>query len=182
MAFRSIVLLIFLLLLSFTPARAQSNGPQSPVDATTNGPNRSRDDDLRWGSPEAEMRDRQEIELLERARRENLQHAREAAQLGSELRESFSHNKSLSAADLKKLDRLEKLARKILSEAGGSNTGQPEQEIPTQLESAINRVAELSEEIRKTVEKTPRQVVSAGVIESSNRLLDTIRRVRELNH
>ena len=181
MAFRKFSLLIFLLLLSLSAARAQSTAPAPPTDATTNGPRPSRED-WRLGSPELEMRDRQEIELLVRERRENLQRAREAAQLGSQLRESFSHNGTLNRDDLKKLDRLEKLARRILSDAGGSNVDEPEQEIPAQLERAINRLAELSEEIRKTVEKTPRQVVSADVIDNSNKLLVIIRKVRELNH
>ncbi|HMF56894.1 MAG TPA: hypothetical protein VK619_11180 [Pyrinomonadaceae bacterium] len=181
MAFLKLSLLILLLLLSLTAAQAQSTAPLPPTDATTNGPRPSRED-MRLGTPEMEMRDRQEIEILQRERRDNLQRAREAAQLGTELRQSFLHNRTLSLADLKKLDRLEKLARKILSEAGGSNVDEAEHEIPTQLETAINRVAELSEEIRKTVEKTPRQVVSADVIDSSNKLLDIIRRVRELNH
>ena len=180
MAFRKLTLLIFLLLLSLSAARAQSTAPVPPTDASTSGPRPSRED-MRLGSPELEMRDRHEIELLERERRENLERAREAAQIGAQIRESFSHSRTLNRDDLKKLDRLEKLAHRILSEAGGSSVDQPEQEIPTQLETAVNRVAELSEEIRKTVEKTPRRVVSAGVIESSNKLLIVIRRVRELS-
>ena len=173
-----LIVILFLILTSLAVASGQSRRPPSaPVDATQNRPHEP--DPL--GPPELEMMARREVELLEHERRENLQHAREAAQLGAEIRSAFTQNHSLSRDELKKLDRLEKLTRKILSDAGGSNTDEAETNIPTQLEAAVNRIAELSEEIRKTVEKTPRQVVAAGVIEDTNKLLDIIRRVRELN-
>src|ERR1051325_8831128 len=73
------------------------------------------------GSPEAEMRARLEIQRAEKLRRENLERAREAAQLGGELHEAYIKNKSFDRPEIKKLERLEKLVRRIRSEAGGSD-------------------------------------------------------------
>ena len=50
--------------------------------------------------------------------------------------------------------------------------------MPYHLESALDRLAEISVELRKMVEKTPRQVISASLIERTNQLLEVVRYVR----
>ena len=75
------------------------------------------------------------------------------------------------------MERLEKLARRIREEAGGSE-GDVTIENPRQLEAALGKMAELSEAMRKGVENTPRQVISASVIERTNELLEMLRYVR----
>lgn len=125
-----------------------------------------------------EMRSRSEIKYAEKNRMENLDRAREVSQLGGELHNSFSSNKVFSAIDKKKLDRLEKVTRKIRSQAGGSDGDVTIENMPSQVEPALKRLAELSVELRKAVEKTPRQVVSAAVIERANEVLEIIRYVR----
>lgn len=131
------------------------------------------------GSPEDEMRARMEIKIAEKERAENLERAREAAQLGSEIRQAFTTNKVLSSPEIKKLERMEKLARRIRSRSGGDDDDEPLKKVPTALEAAIERLAETSEALRKGVEKTPRQVISASVIEQANELLEIIRFVRD---
>lgn len=132
------------------------------------------------GSPEAEMLARRELRVAEKERQENLERAREAAQLGAEIRNSFAKNQTLSRTEIKKLERLEKLTRRVREEAGGSDGDVTIENPPQQLESALGRLAELSEAMRKGVEKTPRQVVSAFVIERTNEVLEIIRYVRAL--
>jgi hypothetical protein len=46
---------------------------------------------------------------------------------------------------------------------------------PTQIGPALARLAEISDKVRKGVEKTPRQVISASVIERANEVLEIIR-------
>ena len=129
---------------------------------------------------ELEMRARRDIKAAEKDHQNNLDRAREAAQISADLRDAYMNNKSLGRAELKKLERLEKITRHIRSEAGGSDDRDSIIEKPTtQLESALSRLAEVSEEIRKGVEKTPRQVISAPVIEHSNELLDIIAFIRK---
>jgi len=129
---------------------------------------------------ELEMRARRDIKAAEKEHQENMDRAREAAQISVELRDAYTHYKTLGRAEFKKLDRLEKITRHIRSDAGGSDDRDTTMEkTPTQLEAALSRLAEVSEEIRKGVEKTPRQVISAPVIEHSNELLDIIAFIRK---
>lgn len=130
------------------------------------------------GSPVEEMLARRDIKAAEKGRRENLERAREVAQLGAEIHDSFTKNATLSRTELKKLERLEKLTRRIREEAGGSSGDVTIENPPRELKSALGRLAELSEEMRKGVEKTPRQVISAFVIERTNEVLEIIRYVR----
>lgn len=132
------------------------------------------------GSPEEEMLARRAIKLAEKERQENLDRARETAQLGAELHDSFLKNKALGRDDLKKLDRLEKVARKVRSAAGGSDDEAELKDPPQKLDDALARVASVSEALRKGVEKTPRQVISAEVIERANELIEIIRFVRTI--
>jgi vacuolar-type H+-ATPase subunit I/STV1 len=144
------------------------------VDASTNRP----DSKISVGSPEAEMLARAELKAAEKDYRENLERAREVAQLSTEIRDAYQLNKALGRIEEKKLERLEKLTRKIRSEAGGSDGEAVLEGVPAQLEPALTRLTEISDKMRKGVEKTPRQVVSAAVIERANELLEIIRYVR----
>lgn len=129
-----------------------------------------------------EMRARWEIKYAEKERLENLERAREAAQLGSELHTSYARNNAFSPTEKKKLDRLEKVTRKIRSRAGGSDGDVTITDLSNQLEPTLKRLAETANEMKKAVEKTPRQIVSATVIERSNELLEIIRYVRSYLH
>jgi hypothetical protein len=165
MLYRTFLFLI--LSLSFSGASAHAQDPNDPFDRGKVSP------------IELEMRARRDLKAAEKGHKENLSRAQEAAQLGTELRDAFASYKSLGRVELKKLERLEKLTRKIRSEAGGSDDRDANMEkVPVQLESALSRLAEISVEMRKGVEKTPRQVISASVIERANELLDIITYIR----
>jgi hypothetical protein len=138
--------------------------------------------DVLLGSPEAEMRARLEIQRAEKLRHENLERAREVAQLGGELQEAYTKNRSFDRAEIKKLERLEKLVRRIRSEAGGSDDDETLENKPRALDAALTQIADYSVELRKGVEKTPRLVISASVIERTNQLLELINFVRTLTH
>ncbi|HEY0003561.1 MAG TPA: hypothetical protein VGB17_02030 [Pyrinomonadaceae bacterium] len=174
----SYLMLPLLLFLFSGSAFGQSTQLPNPIDrisADKSSPNSSQ---TRLGSPEEEMLMRSEIKSREKARTENLQRAREAAQLGVELRDTYIKHKALSREDWKKLERMEKLARRIRSEAGGSGDDETLKDVPQRLETALERAAEVSEEMRKGVEKTPRQVISMTVIERANELIEIIRLIR----
>jgi hypothetical protein len=173
--FKSFLLSVSVLLCLSHAAAAQSASspfPPSPRDR----------DRSPLGSPEEELRQRAAIRHGEASYKENLERAREGAQLGAELRATFERNRSLSREDLKKLERMEKLARKIRGAAGGSDDDELLDDPPQRLEAAFVRLAELSEQLRKQVEKTSRLVVSASVIERSNEMIELIRLIRTLPH
>ena len=158
----------------------QSKIPDGNASADKNSPDNDPDELI--GTPEEEMLKRREIRYEEQQRKENVERAREVAQLSAELRDIYAQHQRLTPGEIKKLDRLEKLARKIRSEAGGSDGDVTLDHAPQQLEQALARLAETAEQLRKGVEKTPRQVISANVIENANELLEVIRYVRNLIH
>ena len=96
------------------------------------------------------------------------------------MRDTFKRQNSLDAAGLKKLARIEKIARSIRNDAGGGDDGSKIDDPPPNLGSALERLADLCEEFRKKVEKTPRNVVSASVITSANRLIELTRLIKTL--
>lgn len=159
-------------------AAQQRPSPIAGADRSASGS----ESEIMVGSPEDEMRARQGIKYAEKQRRENLERAREAAQLGTEIQAAFDKNQMLSRTELKKLERLEKLTRKIREESGGSAGEVTIENPPHQLKPALGRLAEIVDEMRKGVEKTPRQVISAFVIERTNEVLEVIRYVRSFSH
>jgi hypothetical protein len=140
---------------------------------------RQREEDSPAGSPQQEMMGRAAIKSEENAHKDALSRAKEGEQLGSELQTTFQSQKSLSRDDLKKLERMEKLVRGIRKHAGGSDDDDPNIDNPPRdLGAAVARLAEISEGLRKRVEKTSRHVVSTAVIEQSNELIELIRLIR----
>lgn len=179
MLFR-VLLLAFLITCTFDLAYSQvpdaSASPNDTIGADKGA--RSRRDKDTLGEPQQEMLVRREIETAEKEHRENVDRAREAAQLSAEIRDSFLTNKAFGKTEIKKLDRLEKIAHKIRSEAGGSEDDDQVDNPPNEVASALSRLAETSEKLKKGVENTPRQVVSASVIEQANEVLELIHYVR----
>lgn len=172
--FRGALLALTSLVLLATAASAQSSSQSSIPDASNQGPRRD------IGTPEEEILRRAEIKHEEESHKEMVERADEAALIGGQILNSFQKNKSLGKDDLKKLDRLEKLARKIRGGAGGSDDDEPLENPPQQLDKAITRLAELSERLNKSVQKTSRLVISAAVIDSSNELIELIKHIRSI--
>lgn len=165
-----------LLLAPAMVARAQSATQPSPSSR-----DRSREDDAPdLGSPHEEMLDRAMIKHLEESHKETVERAKENAQLGAELSSAFKKGQPLTREDLKKLERMEKLSRSIRGRVGGSDDGDALADPPRDLGAALGRLAEMSEDLRRNVEKTSRHVVSAAVIEGANELLQLIRLIRGL--
>jgi len=125
------------------------------------------------------MRAKRMLRLAEKEHRENLERARDVARLCAELKDTLATAHGLGPADKKKLEKVEKLTRRVRSEAGGSDSEVTLDKYPVDLESAFARLADVSEEMRKEVEKTPRQVVSASVIDRANQLLEIIHYARK---
>lgn len=156
--------------------KERTENPNDAVSADKDA-NRSKSR-IMTGSPEEEMLARQDIKAAEKDYQENVERAREAAQLSAEMHDSFLQSKEFGRTEQKKLERLEKITRKIRNEAGGSDGEVTIENPPTQIEPALARLAEISDKLRKGVEKTPRQVISASVIERANEVLEIIRVIR----
>jgi flagellar biosynthesis/type III secretory pathway protein FliH len=169
------------LLLGSAAAQTQprpSATPPAPDPIPTN-PTKPDSSSPDFGSPESEMRARLILKAEKKQYDENVARAREAAQLATQLVETYEAKKAFGSDDGKKLERLEKLTKRIRNEAGGSDTEPDVKDIPAAMEAAVKRVAELMNDLRKLVEDTPRHVISASVIDQANKLLGLIQHVRD---
>ena len=176
-SFKGLLLALTSLALLTTATPAQTGSQVSPpTDASGQNPRH----DL--GAPEEEIIRRAEIKHEEASHQDMVDRADETAIIGEQLLNSFRKNKSLSKDDLKKLDRMEKLVRKIRGGAGGSDDDEPLDNPPQQLEKAVAKLAELSDQLNKSVQKTSRLVISAAVINSSNELIELIKHIRSIPH
>jgi hypothetical protein len=177
-----VVLLALFVALFWVSALGQSTLPPNPNEAMgADKPAPNSKSVFDSGSAAEEMHVRRAIRLAEKDHLENLDRAREAAKISAELKTTFITAKVLSPADRKKLDKIEKLMRRIRSEAGGSDSEVTLDQVPKDLESALTRIADVSDQVRKEVEKTPRQVISACVIERANQLLEVIQYARRFS-
>lgn len=130
---------------------------------------------------EEELRAKQAIKYAEKGHKDNLNRAREIADIGKDLKAAARETPLLSRESQKKLERLEKLTRKIRGEAGGDDQEVQLSNRPSDVPSAVHRIAEAAETLSKDVQNTPRQVVSASVIENANVLLELIKVLRSLS-
>jgi hypothetical protein len=167
----------FIIGLSASSARIKTNAQVNRTD-----PPPSQKSNPIMGSPEEEILRRAEIRHSENSHKEMVERAYETAQIGDEILASFKKSQALGRDDLKKLERMEKLARKIRGGAGGSDDEAPLDNPPAKLEAAITRLAELSETLKKSVRKTSRLVISASVINNSNELIELIRHIRSFQN
>jgi hypothetical protein len=135
-------------------------------------------DDTPLTTFEEELRAKRAIRLAEKEHEENLKRAREIAQIGKELNDSMKNKPVLDRDSLKKVERLEKLTKKVRGEAGGEDEEVEIPDRPADLSSTLAQIAEASESLSKEVIDTPRQVVSASVIGKANVLLELIKMVR----
>ena len=175
-----IVMIASVALFLATVTQAQSsrpNGVPSP-EPTPAIPGKTDSSDTNFGSPENEMRGKLLLKEEKKQYDENVARAREVSQLGSQLNETFAAKKLFSSDDGKKLERLEKLTRRIRNEAGGSESDAEVKDIPNQMEAAVKRLADVADELYKLVEKTPRHVISAAVIDQANKLIGLVQRLR----
>ena len=124
------------------------------------------------------MRAKRAIKLAEKDHQENLGRARELSQLAKTLQSALKDKNTIDRDSLKKLERLEKMAKKIRNKAGGEDEEVNIVDRPTDITSAINQIAESAEALSKNVQDTPRQVVSASLIGNANVLLELIRLLR----
>ena len=178
---RVVSILIFVVLFGGSVAVAQISPstrpiappPPRPVDGAIKGR-----DDRPLTTFEEELRAKRMIKMAEKEHEDNLKRAREIAQLGKELHETLKDKSIVDRDSLKKVERLEKLTKKIRSEAGGEDEDVMMENKPADLCGAVTQIAEASETLSKNVQDTPRQVVSASVIGKANVLLELLKMVR----
>lgn len=167
---KAVLFILFIFALGGT-ARAQMGRDESP-DPSGNPRNQQ------VNNPADELRYRAAVRNDEENHKETVERAEEIGEIGSQIVKAFDTQKNLSREDLKKLERMEKLARKVRGSAGGSDSERILGDPPARLDEALSRLAELSDKLNKCVKKTSRMVVSATVIEHSNEIIQLIKHIR----
>jgi len=175
--------LFLLVVVTFAlPCYSQANKPNFPPSSDPTIKDSSKDgskDDTRFGTPEAEMRSKLELKDEKKKYDEHVARAKEVSQLASQLATSFENHKSFLTEDGKKLERLEKLVKRIRNEAGGGeNDDDAGKDIPAGMDQLVKKVSSMADDLEKQVEGTPRNVVSAAVIDQANKLLGMIQHIR----
>jgi hypothetical protein len=176
---RVILFAVIVSLLGFASSYSQTKPSPTPPPPEPTSVNKSDSPLGDFGSPETEMKARVILKAEKKQYDENVARAREASQLATQLVDAYEAKKAFAPADTKKLERLEKLTKKIRNEAGGSETDADVKDIPALMESAVKQIAEMADDLRKLVEKTPRHVISASVIDQANKLLGLIQHLRD---
>lgn len=150
-----------------------------PPEPTSIRSEKEKSDPL-FGTPANEMRSKLIIKEEKKRYEENLGRAREVAELATQLSVSYGSRKSFNSEDNKRLERLEKLTKRIRNEAGGSDSteGADLKDICTTPVETLKHLAEIAEELRKMVDKTPRNVISAAVIDQANRVISVAQHLR----
>ena len=179
---RLLFFITLFLVLAGTGTSQTPNKPNFPPPSDPNIKDNSKDgskDDTRFGSPEAEMRSKLEIKEEKKRYDEHLGRAKEISELASQISTHYETSKAMSPDDQKRFERLEKLTKRIRNDAGGENKADADlDDIPAGMDQTLKKISEMADELKKLVENTPRNVVSASVIDQANKLLTLIQRTR----
>ena len=173
------------IILSFVITAAQSSKvsqtpPPSPPSITAD--QRSMDNPGPLTTFEEELRAKRAIKLAEKEHEDNLNRAKEISELGQSLKNDLKDRSALDREDTRKIDRLEKLTKKIRGEAGGEDDDVQIAAPPGDVPTAVSQIADNAEQLSKDVQRTPRQVVSAAVIDRANVLLQLVKILRGFIH
>jgi hypothetical protein len=126
-----------------------------------------------------EMRIKLCIKQQQKDYQELLNNGEEAAKLSSELEKSFEKSSTLAAEDQKKLDRLEKLGKKIRSSLGGEDDEAPVvEDKPLSLKTAVMTLSEKATGLLEELKKTTRYSISVVAIQTSNTVIKLVRFIR----
>jgi hypothetical protein len=153
---------------------------QSPLpNKIPSPPNPTADERQDGPSLPDEMRTRMAIERAKSEHKKLLDSAKELGTLSSDLEKTYNQTRKLTSDEYKKLSSIEKLAKKILSDCGGSEVGQKSDadERPS-LREAISRLKTVAVGVEKKVEAETRFVVSASVIADSNEVIHLAQYIR----
>lgn len=101
----------------------------------------------------------------------------EAVKISDEVYKSFEAKKNLTAEDSKKIERLEKVVKKIRQDLGAEDDGNDDDKIakPSSLQNTLTNIKETTTGLLSELKKTTRHSISVIAIQSSNSLLKLVR-------
>ena len=176
---RKLLLLTFITSLLAISAAAQTNPFPKPDDSVPRPKDRSgRDSEQNVSLPE-EMRIRLAIERADSEYRKTLADAEKLNDLSAEVAKVYHERGSLSAEEMKKISTIEKLAKRILSQAGGDEVDDKAAKTEQKsLADACDKLSDAAAKIRDSMKTQTRFVVSAVVIANSNEVINLAQFIR----
>jgi hypothetical protein len=179
---RSPFFVIFILLYTpglYPPVAFAQSPNQASRSSDAKAPARNhRDGDQESTLPE-DMRIKMAIAREEDEYKKTLEDVEKLSGLSDEVAKGYVERKQLSADDVKKLNTIEKLAKRILSHAGGEEVGnKPGSVEHLELADAIDKLNSAAANIKKDMKAETRFVVSATVIANSNDVINLARLIR----
>jgi len=174
---RFLLLAIFVLLVASAALAQAARPPIKPAESRE--PDKY-PDDLQEGSrlPD-DMRIKMAIARAEEDHKKVLEDVVKLSDLSGEIVRGYGERKRLSSDDLKKLGTMEKLAKRILTHAGGEEVDSaPESTENIVLAQAIDTLSTTVDNIKKEMTAETRFVVSATVIANSNEVIRLSRFIR----
>lgn len=110
---------------------------------------------------------------------ELVERVKETATISEELNKSYETTQNLNAADTKKIERLEKLVKKIRSQIGAEDAEEISYtESNLNVGSVIKNIKDDAQQLLTEIKKTGRFTVSVVAIESSNSMLKFVRFIK----
>jgi len=110
---------------------------------------------------------------------ELLNRSEEAVKLSEELVKSFEENKKLSTEDTKKLEKLEKVVKKIRRDLGAEDEKSEQvDENPATLPSTLTALNDKATDLLTELKKTGRFAISVVAVESSNAIFRLVKFLR----
>jgi hypothetical protein len=178
------VFLFLSLLLVMGGAASVASAQRSAEDNTSSKPQLGKDEEDSFCRKTGdqvfdEMRLKLCYKQQQKEYQELLDNGEEAAKLSGELETSFEKSSTLSAEDQKKLDRLEKLTKKIRNSLGGENDEADDAaDKPISLKDAFVTLNEKASGLVSDLKKTTRYSISVVAIQGSNAVLRLVRYIR----
>jgi hypothetical protein len=168
---------LFVLLLSYASWAQNENRP-SRNDSYSKPDPHDPDQQQEINIP-AEMRSRLLIERAEDEHRKLVADVKQMNDLSGELSSQYRNKSKLTSDDVKKINAIEKLAKRVLNRALGSEE-KPDEPPKCSLGEAIEQLEAAAQKIQTVVTTESRYVVSAAVIASSNEVITLADHIRQL--
>lgn len=149
---------------------------QTDASSPSGRPTSAKEDDMPEGFREGLAKRR--IKAEEEEYEELLQRGEEAVKISDEIAKNYEAHKNLTAEDTKKIDRLEKVVKKIRQDLGAKDDDgidEEKAEAPSSLQNVINNIKETTADLLSELKKTTRHSISVVAIQSSNSLLKLVR-------
>jgi hypothetical protein len=180
MAQRFFLLLAFIIFLAATAA-AQATRPSldpKPLPRPRPDQGSNGEDQGHMSLPE-EMRIKMEIERANSEYKKFVEDVDKLNDLSAEVAKSYGEHGKLSSEEVKKLGTIEKLAKRVLSHAGGDEVDDKSGKTTAMTVSdAVAQLTTAATNIKNSVKAETRYVVSATVIASSNEVINLAQHLR----